>query len=513
MISEEQRERFRWIRKNPRQWFRGEGIPEENLTPWELLLYVCHNALKGMFDGFAGKQDFLYKEYYRIPPNKITIAGIVSSIWDAINDPILGAWMDRKRFGPQQLKTIMRLSAITGSILAVVKLFDGGMSIWQHLVVLMFCNMSSDILGTMNGIADQKWRSGTSPSSQQRSRINVWSDIGSSITWAIGNLPVWLMSFRDVLGWTDYQIIFTGACIFLPFGIVAWILPTFVRQRVDYSYIYNAPTEADSGDPPPKRTLMETFALVKHNRYFLANVTASFITVFSPDMGDELMIYRYLMPKMKLFGIEMGGEALLPIKQLISGTLSNIMQPFQRQIINFLGGPLRTQQLKCLVNMVCKLSMFFVGYKSIWRFAGLVFIETIVNATGGIDRVSGGMLDYQWYDYVELQTGERTEGVTSAVNNLFSKIVTNNIGQATGNWFLQWTGYQGGYTIDGTRPPERYLKFMWPMYTLIPVLDHGIWMIARSFVKWKPEDSERTELALAERRAAREQILEESNAT
>ncbi|MDR2686508.1 MAG: hypothetical protein LBB75_02050, partial [Oscillospiraceae bacterium] len=115
-----------------------------------------------------------------------------------------------------------------------------------------------------------------------------------------------------------------------------------------------------------------------------------------------------------------------------------------------------------------------------------------------------------FYDYVELKTGERSEGVTTAVNNLFSKIVTNNIGQVTGNAFLQWTGYTGGYKADGTRPPEKYLKFMWPMYTLIPVLDHAIWFAARCFVKWKPEDRERTEQALAERRAEAEKLKEEA---
>jgi hypothetical protein len=43
-----------------------------------------------MFDGFAGTQDFLYKERFRIPPNQISVAGTISSVWDGINDPILG---------------------------------------------------------------------------------------------------------------------------------------------------------------------------------------------------------------------------------------------------------------------------------------------------------------------------------------------------------------------------------------------------------------------------------------
>jgi len=486
---------------DPKAWLRGEGIPPEHITPWELLLFFFHRAFASMSDGFTGRQDFLYKEVYRIPPNQISIAGVVSSVWDAVNDPILGSWMDKKRFGPQTLRTILRISAFSGSILAVVKLLDGGMTPWQHLGLLMFCNMSQDIVNTMADVAGQKMRSGISPLTQQRGRINVWGNMGAQFTWLIANLPTVLMGFREYFGFSDYQIIFFGASVLLPFAITAHLLPTFIRQRVDYS----KPVEGEE-DKPEKRTLAQTFQVIKHNRYFIANSIANFITVFSPDMGDELMIYRYLMPKYKVFGKEMGGEGLLLLKQMLSGNLSTVLQPFNRQIVNRLGGPLRAQQIKCVINIFCKLMMFLVGYKSMWRFAVIVFMELFINASVSLDGVAEGMLNYEFFDYVELKTGERSEGVTTAVNNLFRKIVTNNIGQVTGNAFLQWTGYRGGYTAEGTRPPERYLKYMWPMYTLIPMLDHGIWFACRSFVKWKPEDRERTEQALAERRAAAERL-------
>ena len=510
------------------RWVRGEGIPEENITPWELLLFFFNRAFSGMFDGFAGKQDFLYKEYFRVPVNQISAAETVASVWDAVNDPILGGWMDKKRFGPRGLRNIMRISAVVGTVFAVLLLIDGDMTHLQRLIMMASFKMVGDITGTMNAVASQKMRAGISPSTQQRGRIDVWGNMGASLTWAIGNLPQFLMSFTRL---TDYQIIFIGALIFMPFGIAAHILPTFIRQRVDYSQptqpnlvptpiapaMKPEPAENESGTAERPAAggaggagLLHSFAVVRHNRYFIVNSIASFITVFSPDMGDELMIYRYLMPTHTIFGEPVTGEFLLSIKQLLSGTLSNILQPFHRQIINKVGGPLRAQQLKCLLNIFNRVVMYFGGYKTLWSFALIVLMESIWNATFGFDGVAGAMMNYQWYDYVELKTGERSEGVTTAVNNLFSKIVTNNIGRVTGNAFLDWTGYTGGYKQDGIRPPERFLKSMWPMYTLIPALDHTIWFIARLFVKWTPEDAERTELALAERRAALKEMTEET---
>ena len=490
--------------RHPVSWVRGEGIPSEHITPWELLLYFFHRAFAFMSDGFTGKQDFLFKEVYRIPPNSISVAGVVSSVWDAVNDPILGTWMDKKRFAPQALRAIMRVSAFTGCTLSVLKLIDGGLSPWGHLALLMFCNMSQDIIGTLASVADQKMRAGISPLTQQRGRVKVWSNMGMQFTWLIANLPTVLMGFREVFGFSDYQIIFFGACVMLPFSITAWILPTFVRQRVDYS-------QAIEGEEagPEKRSLAQTFGVIRHNKYFITNVIANFITVFSPDMGDELMIYRYLVPKFRVFGKEMSGEGVLLLKQLISGTPATILQPFNRQLINRVGGPLRAHKLCSLAIMASKAVMFFAGYRSAARLGIVIIAESFINAARELDGVAGEMLNFEFYDYVELQTGERSEGVTTAVNNLFNKIVTNNIGLVTGNAFLQWTGYRGGYTEDGTRPPERYLKYMWPMYTLIPLLDQSIWLGARSLVKWRPEDRERTEQALAQRRAAAQKLKAE----
>jgi Na+/melibiose symporter-like transporter len=490
--------------RHPLRWLRGEGIPSDHVTPWELLLNAVSQAFGTSSDGYTGKQDFLFKEVYHVPPNLISLGGVISSIWDGVNDPLVGSWMDRKRFGSQALRTIMRISAVTGHVFNIIQMIDGGMSPLQHVVLLTACKMAQDIIGTMDMVAGKKIVAGISPITQQRGRVSVWKAMGGQVAWPIANAANVLMGFSSVFHLTDYQIIFVGAAILLPFGILSSFLPTFVRQRVDYSQ--EAQTEEARGK---KRSLAETFQVLKYNRYFIANTVANFITVFSPNMGDETMIYRYLMPHMKLFGKDMGGEALLVFKQMLAGLPSTILRPFNRQLINKLGGPLRAQQIKTGMDIVLNLVKFFAGYKTWPRFCLVMLCESLLYCGVNWDGVAQDMLTYEFYDYVELQTGERTEGVTSAVDNLFTKIVTNNIGLATGNAFLAWTGYKGGYKEAGTRPPKRYLNYMWPMYTLVPVLDSSIWMLARSFVKWKPEDGLRTERALTERRAATEQAKAE----
>jgi len=494
--------------RSPKKWLKGEGIPPDHITPWELLLYAVSKAFEMMSGGFTGRMDFLFKEHFRVPPNYMSVAGVVCSIWDAINDPPIGAYMDRKKFSTQALRSFIRIGAVTVHFLNVLRMIDGGLSPMGHVIMLCACTMTGDIMGTFAGVAHQKIRSGISPLSQQRGRISVWANMGGQYGWIPSQLPTFFMGFRDFFGWNDYQIIFIGALVFMPFAIISSILPSFVKQRVDFSA--QSPLILEEGEPLPGEetmSLRESFAIIRHNRYFIVHTISKILETLAPNIADdELLVYRYLVPKLKFRGEEMHGEAILLSKQMIAGQLCTRLQPFNRQIINKMGGPLMARRIKPLVTILFKLINYLTGYNTMPKIAVMIGTETIHNCFVNIDGIAGEMLNYEWYDYVELKTGVRSEGITAAIDGLLMKIVRNNIGLVTGNAVLQWTGYRGGYTADGTLPPERFLKALWPMYCLMPLCDNLIFFICRCFVRWTPKDAQETEKALAERRAAKQQI-------
>ena len=577
-IKIEQRQEFRKIILDPVSWFKGVDLPEGHITPWELFLYALSAALSNITSGFAGRQDFLFKEYYKIAPNKISVGSVISSLWDAANDPVLGSYMDRKRWGPQQWRRIMRISAVTGSTLNVIKMLDGGMSDWQHIALLVACNCIQDIIGTLSSVSDQKMRAGISPYSQQRGRIQVWVSVGNSIGYPLSTIPMLLMGLRDVFHLNDYQIIVMGAVFMLPFNIIASYMVTFIKQRVNFRA--GAPTnslplqpevevnpeealseedlipieeemkhreaakkaelakrerkemlaamsrkerkafkaaerkehrekfargefELDPETGEPKLTLLESFAVTKHNKYFIVNTIAGFITVFTPSV-DPLLIYRYLVPRFTLFGKEISGEMMWLVHAQVAGTPVTFTKPFSRQLVNKVGGPLKTNKLCHMINASLYFLRFLVGCNKFWKLFFNMIAEAAAYVVNDMNSVAENMLNYEMLDYVEWKTGLRTEGVTASVSGLLSKIVTNNIGTVTGNAFLAWTGYEGGYIDEGGEVPERFRKYMWPMYTLASVFDQMVYLLLRSTVKYSPEDSHRVEEALKERRAAAE---------
>lgn len=516
-ISPESQKELRSMILHPMVWVKGADVPEGHVTPWELLIFAFSGFLGSAAAGFSSKQDFLFKEYYRIAPNKLSVGAVISSIWDAANDPVLGSFMDRRRMGPSAWRKIMRISAITGHCLAVVKMLDGGMSDWQHVALLVVCNCLQDIIGTMDSVAGQKLRAGISPYTQQRARTQVWNSVGSQCGYPIANIPMLLMGLRDVFHMNDYQIIVMGTVLMLPFSIVASYLITYIRQRVDFraglpanrlpsiperdipvdtsgedvddelseelarqeealalyrqqieqarkereeklaamtrkerkaflteekaerkARFANGEYELDPETGEPKLSLLQSFSVLKYNRYFIFNTIANFITVFTPSV-DPLLIYRYLVPKFTVFGKEVSGEMVALVKEQFVGIPVACLKPFARQMVNACGGPLRVHKLNSLASIIGYILRFLVGYNTFWKLAVNILIESVLYVFADMDSLATTMLTYEMLDYVELKTGFRTEGVTMSVDALFKKIVTNNIGTVTGNAFLQWT--------------------------------------------------------------------------
>lgn len=585
-LTDASREELKAAITNPVAWFKGAKTPDGYVTPWELFIFAVSNMLTVGGSGFSGKLDFLFKEWYHIKPNDMTKAGVISSVWDAVNDPILGSWMDRRKMGPKQWRLIMRICAVTGHIFVLLKMLDGKMIIdggftnFQHLVVLVVLNCLQDILGTMDGIAGQKLRAGISPYTQQRTRTQVWSSIGNSMGYTISAIPMVLMGLQDVFHLNDYQIIVMGTAIMLPFNILASVLITFIKQRVDFKYAgkpanalpfadeetmnaakqpqedadkaeheeteeeyalrkaqekqakeaYNQarmerdrildamtrkerrawkkthkldfrekiangeiPVDPETGEP--KLSVLQSFEVIKYNKYFIYNTIGNFITVFTPSV-DQTLVYRYLVPRFTVFGKEITGEIFLVLRDYIIGTPITFTKPFSRQFVNMCGGPIRVHKINSIVNIVFALIKLAVGINKFWKLAINLLLDAVLYVIADMDAIAGTMLNYEMYDLVELETGMRTEGVTNSINGLFAKIVTNNIGAATGNAFLQWTGYTGGYKNTGEALPERFVKWMWPMFTLSTAFDNTVFLIMRSLVKHTPEDARRVEQEL-----------------
>jgi Na+/melibiose symporter-like transporter len=204
------------------------------------------------------------------------------------------------------------------------------------------------------------------------------------------------------------------------------------------------------------------------------------------------------------------GEGYLQLSKQLSGLPITILYPFLGVITKKLGGPKKTMIIDILLRMASFTLRYFAGYKSVFGLVMYILADTIFMTAEPLGFYADHVLNYEMLDYVEWKTGVRSEGIAMAFRSFTNKIVANNINSFTGNAFAAWTGI---HKIDINDPnlvlPERYVKWVWPMVNLMPVIDNAIFLVARIAFPYDPKEKDVIEADLKERRALAAKMKED----
>ena len=510
-MSAETKARIREAVRHPAAWWRGGGLPEENIRPWEGGIQLFAEGLKGFMSGFTGMKDRLYLGLGegKIPPNWKSVHDVTKITWDALNDPLIGMYMDRRRFGERIHRWIMRFNATFSPFFILIQCFNFGLTPLQRVVLWTAVSMFADVMSTTNAVSEAKIWAGITPHTRQRGIVQLCKTIGGQLSAATKGLPTGLMGLTAFTGLTDYQTMIYGALIFTPLTIFCRWLPSFAKQRVDFTLKIESGDGAEGGASAIERspTLRESFAVVRHNRWWVMNTAVNFLRVFLPKT-DEMFFYRFLAPKMKLGGKEVGGEALWMVKNIVFGLPGILAQPFALRVVGKFGDKLNYLKLHTLVVVATTAVKYFVGYGSWPRLIFTYCMDTVREIFDRWAPVPKGQLDFEMYDYVEWKTGLRSEGMTIAVDGMLGKLINNNITSVLGNAVNQWTGYQG-YDIPVEQQPQRFLDSIWPLLHIGKIVGELIYLAALFWFKY-PHDPKEIEADLIERRALAQKLKEEA---
>jgi len=507
-MKPETKAQIRQALRHPVVWWKGKGLPEEKIRPWEGGIQFFAEALKGFMGGFTEIRGRLYYGMGegKIPPNWASVTGVINITWDALNDPMIGNYMDRRRLSEKINRWIMRFNATYSPVMILLMTFHFGWTPLQRVVIWCIWSIFNDFVSTANAVAEAKVWASITPHTEQRRVVQLCKTLGNQMSQAISAVPILLMGLKDVIGLTDYQIMIYGAMLFAPLTVFCRWLPSFAKTRVDLSVKVRGEgqTQEEAEKPPSFR---ESFAVVKHNRYWLLSTVISFLTLALPGT-DKMHLYRFLLPKMQWRGKEIGGETIFFIKNTLLGNPGTFLQPFAGKFIKMAGGELKFRRWKTLVDLVATTAKFIVGYKSFPRLMFMFTMEMVQDIFNKWNPVADGVISYQMLDYVEWKTGHRSEGMTMAVSGMLNKLIRNNIGTVTGNMWLQWTQYQG-WDIPREEQPARFLNSIWPLMHIGGIVSSAIWLAGLLWFRY-PHDPGEVERDLMERRALAQKIKEEA---
>jgi len=518
-VGDDLREEVRLALRHPVVWLKGEALPFQQLAPWELFLFLI-NGFFGVAAGGWDGRDRLYRYTYKVNANMISVSDIISNVWDGLNDPVIGSWMDRNPMKDDTYRWIHRVSPTVSFIMSFLYMLDFGLTPFQRIALFTAGRMATDILSTLDSVAYSKFAAGVTASSDERGRYQIWWHVGRIMGTPFGGISALIMGFvRDRNAWTDYRLYTRGYAIAFPFMVFQAVITSFVRNRVKFDAEAVLLKDDDAGAAQHKLTIRESFAVLKHNKFMIYATAASLVTSITPSM-DLYPLWRHMLPvrKVPILG-ETRGEGQKIIVDVLGGIPSVAVYPFLRAFTEKLGGPKRVLVIKNAVDVAANAVRYLFGYKSVAGLAAYSVTSFFTSLMSPADDYANHVLRYEMLDYVEYKTGVRSEGVTMAFQAFVDKIVQRSINSVTGNAFQAWTGINdiNLNAEDAAKMiPERYRKWAWPMAHLTGIVDGLIWLWARAAFPYKVGQKDVIEAELAQRRALAEKMkddLDEGAAT
>lgn len=353
---------------------------------------------------------------------------LVWNVWDAVNDPLMGALMDKVfakhhgqggKFRPWLLRSAPCV-AITFIIFFTVPTYFKGVTM---LVVLFFCKILYEGFYTMFNIPMGSMLSAMADTDGERAALSSARGFGSMI----GNIIPMIIMPQLLAKFGDTSKAFgIGATLCAIVGFVFCMLHyAWTEER----HVSVAPSE--SNDSVKLTDILNVFRV---NRPFLALCIHGICICTMQYVSSTLGTYMY--------GDVLGNIGMMSMASAVSmplGILALIITP---KVADKVG--LERMIRICLLTAS---AIYFV------LFGALMVVSVPAIAYMLISSIALGLASVSIYmqwglvgeaiDYNEMITGKRTEGSIYGTFNL-----TRRIGQTVGNsaavLALGWIGYQAG---------------------------------------------------------------------
>lgn len=377
------------------------------------------------------------------------------NIWDAVNDPMMGALMDKMfaknrnpkgKFRPWLLRATPML-AITSVVFWTVPTFFEGTAM---LVVLFVCKILYEACYTMFNIPMGSLLSAMANTDEERASLSSARGFGSMI----GNIlptmifPVILGIFGDTNA-TGYGL---GAAICAAIGFVICFLHYYLTE--ERNIVENKTEDADN------IKVTDILHVFKVNRAFLALCIHGVCICTMQYVGSTLGTYMY--------SDVLGNIQMMAMSSVVSMPLG---------IVTLIVAPKISKKIG-LTNMIRGgLLISAVIYVAIFAAHMVTDVNIWVHIIGtGLGMSFASVSIYmQWgmvgeaIDYNEYLTGKRTEGSIYGTFNLTRRI-GQTIGNSAGVLMLGWIGYDTALADQGLAQSAGTIAGIKVLCVLLPAI-------------------------------------------
>ena len=360
-----------------------------------------------------------------IDPTVMGVLTVVWTIWDAVNDPMMGALMDkafarrqnkRGKFRPWLLRATPLL-AVTAIALWTVPTFLEGIPL---LVALFSFKILYEGAYTMFNIPMGSLLSAMSTNDAERASLSsargVGSMLGNMIPGMVGPVIIGMFGENTSTGYTITGV----ACAIVGF-VICLLHYVFTEER----------TVVAAETRPEDIKVSDIFTVLKENRAFVALCIHGICICTMQYLTDNISMYMYSAVYNDVTYKTLAAALSAPF---MAGAM--ILVPFMCR--------------KMGLEKVIRISLLIGGAICTALFAMHLVMEVGPLVHGVILGIGTGFamvsIQMQWglvgeaIDYNEFLTGKRTEGSIYGTFNL-SRRIGQTVGLGISFFALDWVGY------------------------------------------------------------------------
>ena len=368
------------------------------------LARFASSAVTGLIQGYLL---YFYTSCVGINASAVGLMFLITKIFDGLNDPIMGAIVDKTRTRWGKMRPYLFFGAIPWGIITVAMFLPqvyAGMNMTGKIVYMYVTYIAYGLLGTIIGVPLDGIPAVASPNTDERAKIISISRILGSIgeQSALVLLTAFLLMTHD-----DYS------SSYMWMGIVIGILgPIFmllggmtIKERLE----------------PTKETpsVWEGFKYLFKNKQFMLLILSNLLTFFR-NLVSAMILYvvSYVIGKGSL-------QIVFSLPGAVASMLGMMLAPKLRKMMDskklFIVATIWHSAVLAVIFFIA-LAVGNVNLQTTWGWillAGLMFFAMI---PVGILNVIPHLMATDTLDYWEDKTGDRCEGITFSLMSLRSKV-------------------------------------------------------------------------------------------
>ena len=398
-----------------------------------------------------------YTDAFGISAAAVGTLMAVSRVWDAINDPMMGVFVDKRKpgkdgkFRPYLKYMGIPLGIFTILTFLVIPNISHGMKLTYAYVTYIGFGMAYTAINIPYG----SLASVITNDPVERTQLSTWRNLAATFS----------MILLMVL--TPKLVFDASGAVSVKGFIIAAVLYAIIAN-IAYRACYLMTTErvtVEVKEDAPKVNLGVTLKTLCKNRALIGLILSSLGTLTAMFLPNALNTY--------LFKDYFGTPGLLSIAGLVGMVGTFIVLPFTTKLVAKFGKK-NVATYSSIICITAYTILVFFPSKNPWVYIGLTLVSGIGLAFYNmlVWALVGDVMDYQEY-----LSGQREDGTVYAAYSLSRKLVQAIVG-SIGGFALAAIGYQSG---AATQTPE-VAESIRNIITLVPLIGYAFGAVCLKFI-------------------------------